>query len=263
MKKRILAMALSLCALFSIPSSSVEANAAANQLNVLVHFDTTTVSQYGVPGAFLTRFPVVADRVSDFYSEFGININFKDISSGSRVTIADIDTCLKENGNVDFDKICAHTTDELCSNSGNLHHTNGYAVMRFIRNNYSYYSDQTACLFLTCGKVCLKSESNTHLKANGQAFPIVNFMVVQDDDYTEYDTVLGDTTNINRVSKTLAHEIGHLYNVEDDYLNLHYDSRDYCIWGYYRNLPMIRDNLVVCPSCQIILEDSAGKFNHT
>lgn len=73
--------------------------------------------------------------------------------------------------------------------------------------------------------------------------------------------------------KTLIHEFGHHYNVEDHYGGsakstqeidptgeLGY-SRD-CIWGENKESDHVIDNYMICDGCRRIIEDNIEKYNH-
>ena len=58
---------------------AIQVDAASRTMNLKVYFDVTTTSQYGVPGAFYTRFPRIASKVQGFYfGAFSINSTYRE-----------------------------------------------------------------------------------------------------------------------------------------------------------------------------------------
>ncbi len=93
-------------------------------------------------------------------------------------------------------------------------------------------------------------------------------IIVQDYDYTlddvyDVDNWLGNSTEIAYVSKTVAHEIGHLYGVEDHYNTLYGTDKDNCIWGYNKDVWNVANELEMCSDCYEIIRENRNKFSHS
>ncbi len=89
-------------------------------------------------------------------------------------------------------------------------------------------------------------------------------MVVRDYDYTVYEqTWMGNYENVLWVSKTVAHEIGHLYGVEDHYGVVYGDDRDNCIWGKNKEDESVCESFSMCETCYNTIKNNNGLFNHS
>ncbi len=271
MKKRIKALMLAVCLIAALPSSlrgnDMEAEAASRKVNVEVNFGIPEVMQYSVPGAFQSRFPAIDAKVSGFFlREFDIDVNF--INTQYVVTNAPISVCRTDTTKIQ--SVCSCVNYNGCSNSGPYHHTNA------AYNLDSIFPDCPTTKFqlhLTASKLCyIKGTTHTSVKGlnrstrNSNGDIVASSMIVRDSDYVDEDSNvaswLGNTSNITWVSKTLTHELGHAYDVDDHYGIRYMDARDNCIWGYNKDNETVAYNLQMCSVCYSTIRDNTT-VNHS
>lgn len=264
MKKRILAFAMAACMMGSLTSavneSSMKADAAEKTLNIVTTFGTSEVGQYGVPSAFIGRYDAIAARVSYLYSaRFGITINFSK-PAANYVVSSPADSC-KVGGA--YNTPCSHAPDSQCNNSGPYHHTN----VHYIKSVLCPVPDSEVYgleMYITTTNLCGVGTDGTHNYSVGVNFNHGEFMIIKDNDYVLVNGVtnwLGDTSNIQNVAKTIAHEIGHSYYVKDHYDVTYGDKRDYCIWGAEKKNSNVIQNVIMCSDCSAIIQQNSRRFN--
>lgn len=265
MKKRLLAVLVSLGVVtaFSglLKDEGMSAGAAERTLNLVTTFGTSETSQYGVPSAFIGRFNVVTQEVSDFYSsEFGISVNFSKPAS-NYVVWSPADTCRRS---TTPDALCSHASNSQCTNTGPYHHTNcGYMLSELYPDGRELVYGLE--LHFTAVKLCaVESKFGEHIVVNGVTDCNEGTIIVRDMDYTmgnyNVQNWLGDTFHNAGVVAVTAHEIGHLYGIKD-----HYDAsntkNDMCIWGHYSYTHNVMDQLLICDDCRATIQANARKYN--
>ena len=69
--------------------------------------------------------------------------------------------------------------------------------------------------------------------------------------------------------KTILHEIGHWFHVEDHYggegsstIEMGEGYSEYCIYGEKREDPGVLDNMTICDGCQSYIKQNASNYNH-
>jgi len=269
MKNRFMAFCVSLAMLAVLPGAveraEIDADAAAKTLNIVVNFGTSETSQYGVPNEFLGRYNAITNRVSYLYSDkFSIKINFSKPTTNFVVT-SPADTCKANTAT--YDAPCYHASYSQCSNNGPLHHTNS----RYIKNTLFPAVDPNVYgmqMHITAVEMCyVDNEGQSderHLEAYGMAFRNGGFIVMRDYDYTMINGNInwqGDTSKIYYTVSVMAHEIGHLYLVDDHYDEPYGDARDYCIWGYYKDVENVANNSIMCSDCRAVIQANSNRFN--
>ena len=279
MKKLVLSLGISLSiinASYLNYKPNMEAYATARTLNVEVYTEGSEVAQYGVPGAFTTRFPLIASRVHTFYyGAATININFTNVNSNYHIWSSDFYNCLSNDGIASYNVFCQHNGGSSAGLSyvcPTYHNSNINNIRYDFFDDYSYNPLEKAVVILTAGKMCNYTAS-THQTINGIHYSLDNQMLVRDYDYTKsiYDYVnviergldTYDLNHIDYATKTLAHEIGHCYGIADHYGTYYGDARDYCIWGYYKETPSVVNNLNICSDCRQTLLNNANNYNHS
>jgi hypothetical protein len=226
-------------------------------------------------GAYNTLYSNAATRISNelgvlkvrYLIDFGIVVNYN-----TPTQIISLPEKEDENGN----RICSANYREACdcvnedgypctdSDAGSVfeyHHTN---MLNIFFNYVVDYNDTIINHFVivyTGYDVCMQ---DNHDSLYGLAYPSCGLMGISNS--------LGNTQE----TKTLVHEVGHMYSVidhyddeEDDdnvkttnYLNLTvgpwYD--DDCIYG--RNKATVASSLTICEGCRRTIEANAADFNH-
>lgn len=157
------------------------------------------------------------------------------------VVNASIDACAINRN--DFNSLCTHGSDSICSNDGPYHCSNAQYVSDTLFPKPREGSNIE--VFLTVPPMCWVGGG--HGRVLGLAGDGV--AIVRDADAAKAGAELGDTTNIYWVSKTMAHEIGHFWGAVDHYEVEFGDRRDNCIWGYNKDLPSVFQNLSFCTEC--------------
>ncbi|MBQ7013729.1 MAG: hypothetical protein IJN11_07440 [Oscillospiraceae bacterium] len=274
MKKRIKALMLAVCLIAALPSSlrgnDMEAEAAARTVKIWVTHGTTSTAKYGVPTAFIARYNRVTTKVKSYYSaRFGININFVKPTT-NYVRNGPADTCRFNSVNFNTlctcrDKATCITTTPHCTNAQH----NLDELFSNIPNSGGYF------LHITAARLCLAyTNPATNVTSHEEVYGLrggwagYDHMIVQDYDYTKTDeyTVtnwLGNSTEITYVAKTIAHEIGHLYGVEDHYNTTYGTDKDSCIWGKYKDVYTVADTLRICSDCSATIYQNRDRFNHS
>lgn len=75
--------------------------------------------------------------------------------------------------------------------------------------------------------------------------------------------VRGDHSSNARASVTIAHELGHLFGVEDYYNgNWAAGQVNECIWGSERYSTSVSNTLKICNYCKSIINANKNNFNH-
>ncbi len=260
MKKRLLALILSCCMVpLAFKSDYIDnAKAASRQLNIITTFDISETVTYGVPNAFMSRFDEMTTKVADAYqNNFSITLNFTQPTTNYVVSSCAYECRQQYNSN--FKDICGHTTNANCSNSGPLHHTN-YHVIR--DDVIPSLSSNAIDMHVTAVKMCRVSDGS-----HEELIPGVNFgkerIIVRDTDYTIQTNVLNPSyCDVIFYARTVAHEIGHSYGVQDHYSSPT-DGSPNCIWGYNRSRNDVADNLYMCSVCRVTIMQNANNFNHS
>ncbi len=265
MKKRMLALLTVLCMVGSLTSAVddeiMRADAAEKTLNIVTTFGTSEVGQYGVPNAFIGRYDAITAKVADIYADrFGITINFTQ-PAAYQVVSSPADQC--KTGASTFDAPCYHASYSVCSDSGPYHHTNASYIksVLFPTPNTEVYGLE---MYITAVELC-GVDDGSHHEVYGVAFRNGGQTIIRDYDYTysDYNVTnwLGDNAHIAYVAKTMAHEIGHLYYVEDHYDETYGNSKDYCIWGSKKNLFNIANQLYMCDDCKATIQANSRRYN--
>lgn len=259
MKKRLLALILSCCMLaLAFKSGYIDnAKAASRQLNIITTFDISETATYGVPNAFFSRFDAIATKVADAYrNNFSITLNFT--KPTYNYVVSSFAYECRQQYNSYFNDICGHAINSNCSNSGPLHHTNYHVIKNDVMPTLS---SNAIDMHVTAVKLC-RVRNGEH----GELIPGVNFgesIIVRDTDYTIETGVLNPSfCNVVFYARTVAHEIGHSYGVQDHYSSPT-DGSPNCIWGYNRSRDDVADNLYMCSACRVTIMQNANKFNHS
>ncbi len=266
MKNRFMAFCVSLAMLAALPGAvkqaEIDADAANRQLNLIITYGTSMTMQYGVPNAFYARYESVTAKVRNKYMyNFGISLNFTQPVQNF-VVEGPGDSCRRGTNN--FDALCQHASNYACSNDGPYHHTNCYYIRNVVFPRPRPYVNGVE-VYMVSHRICNVADDGTH-QGNilAMTYPGIMTMVVRDYDYVEVDNVTnwqGDTTNINYVSKTLAHEIGHLYNVDDHYDTQFGTVKDDCIWGYNKGDDIVVKGLLMCSDCKNVIMNNRDWYN--
>ena len=154
----------------------------------------------------------------------------------------------------------------LCYNSANglYHHTNQEKMM----SGFSTVNPSTKFLMVITGnKTCLHNASTGECRGFGNqgicyfgsnaAFPFPQTRI------GIFNADQSSTANDNLVTKTIIHEIGHMYGVPDHYNGItHIGQADNCIWGKNKDTSTVATNLVMCPYCKNIWNNHATEYNH-
>lgn len=260
MKKKLLSLLLSLCVLTSLPASNVQA--ANRQLNVILRVGTSEFQIYGVSTYMTQRYDMIDAKVTSFYrAAFNIPLNLTSPAPGNVVTSV-ADSC-KGNTTGLYDYYCGHCSNNDCSNTGSLHHTNTYVIKNDLYV-FPHDSRNAAYVYLTPVKLCA-APSTGHHEIYGITDTANKIMTVRDYDYvlqTEI-TNMGEY-DVTFVCKTLVHEIGHLYGVKDHYNDPDEDKDDAnCIWGSNKDKKDVAAGLKICSTCRQTILDNADRYNHT
>lgn len=260
MKKKFLALVLSLGFATCVPASSLKTDAASRQLNIISTFGVSETSTYGVPNAFLTRYNKIADKVSDVYwNNFSITLNFTKPSMGYGVTSCAYE-CRYTSGNGNFDSWCMHVSNPYCKNSGPYHCTNCAVIKNDVfpipNNDMDGYQ-----MHFTAVKLCNNNSNGTHGSINGMHYP-GEFILIRDTDYLHESHLYYGDYSVTYVAKTVAHEIGHAYGVQDHYSSPD-DGNPYCIWGYYKDKEQVADNLTMCAACRVTIMMNGNRYNQS
>ncbi len=266
MKKRIKALLLAVCLITALPSSlrgnDMEAEAASRQLNLVVTHGTSMTVQYGVPNAFIARFNSVTTKVRNKYMyNFGISLNFSKPATNYVVT-GDGDACRRET-NI-FSSLCQHAPSTSCRNSGPYHHTNCEYIKDGVFPRPRPFVNGVE-VYMVSHQLCYVADTGYHQdNIFGMTYPGLMTMVVRDYDYSMVSNVnnwMGDTSHIDYISKTLAHEIGHLYGIEDHYDIIFGTDRDNCIWGFNKGDSTVTSGLIMCNACRSVIMENRDWYN--
>ena len=85
--------------------------------------------------------------------------------------------------------------------------------------------------------------------------------------------MITNTEGKQKEIKTLIHEFGHHYNVEDHYGGSAKTTQEIdptgelgysedCIWGENKEHGSVLSNYTMCDGCKRIIENNIGKYNH-
>lgn len=227
----------------------------AGGLNITAYMDSTDTAIYGVPTAFLYRFPTIISRTENYYANRNINVNISFTSQNIYATPAR--NCADNSSN--FDNIvrngCRCVTNTQCEN-GNRHHSNAET---FKNSFVSPTSSNSATWLITASYICgHNGTSGSHHGLNGVAWSGQRKMVTRDYDFTVPNSEKGEDIYAF-ASKTAVHEIGHMYGVTDHYSVLP-DQYPKCIWGSEHNKYIISSALITCTRCNTTLSNNKNKF---
>ena len=262
MKKKLLALILSLGFVTCVPASNMKTDAASRQLNIISTFGISETSTYYVPNAFMARYDKIADKVANVYqNNFSITLNFTKPNLGYVVESC-ADECRINSGNSNYDSWCLHVSNPYCKNSGPYHCTNRSVIKNDVFPSPNITSEGYQMHF-TAVRLCNNNSNGTHGSINGTHFSD-GFILIRDTDYTKQTDVLNPSyCDVVYVAKTVAHEIGHAYGVQDHY-NVHYgDGRDDCIWGYNKEDSEVAGNLTMCAACRVQIMMNVNKYNQS
>lgn len=258
MKFKFIAKAIVSCctgaAIFLSPHIPLQSHSAGG-LNITAYMDSTDTAVYGVPTAFLYRFPTIISRTENYYASQNINVNIAFTSQNIRATPAR--NCADNSS--DFYNIvrngCKCVTNTQCEN-GNRHHSNAET---FKNSFVSPTSSNSATWLITASYICgHNGTSGSHHGLNGVTWSSQRKMVTCDYDFKmqeqhpDYDPYVFAT-------KTAVHEIGHLYGVTDHYTVLP-DQYPNCIWGLNHNVYDISKKLTTCTRCKTTLSNNKNKY---
>lgn len=261
MKKRLLTMVICYAFLVLMLVTSIPVYAASNQLNIVTTFGTSETSIYGVPNAFTNRFNTISSTVADIYLDrFGITLNFTVPSSGYVISSV-ADSCRASSTSGNYDSFCQHVSNQYCSNDGPYHCTNS-GVIREDVFPLSGISSTPYQMHITATRVCNMNSNKVHGSINGMHYSD-KFILIRDTDYSKMNAQTDLTLYTTKyVAKTVAHEIGHAYGVEDHYSSVD-DGNPVCIWGYYKDRDDVVDQLKMCLECQMKIMSNASRYNHS
>ncbi len=257
LKKIMAALTSSILLISSVSFTPV--HATAKTMNINVYMATNQTVPYGSTAQIIQRWRLCASRVMVKYrgvASINLNFNLKSFQTNA------LTTCPSSDNLILLKALCLHCGASECKNYSTLHHSN-------ICNIFSSFPDATSnstSLFLTPANLCMVNSNGQHGIYYGATNVTNNKIVVRDYDYdTSESSYNPDTHNAltYMVCSTIAHEIGHLYNVADHY-NIHYgNDRDNCIWGYnYDNIDVSRQ-MKICDNCKNTLKSNSSKYNHT
>ena len=163
----------------------------------------------------------------------------------------------------DYSDVCIHY-GTACANSsfsstGNanqtLHHKNLYNIL--FRIPFPDITNSMSAVFIGHDTCRINSEGQHDGSFNGIAWPSYGFMAV-----TNFGSVLSER-------KSILHEIGHWYQVEDHYgaggktteqMGSGYSK--YCIYGEEREDETVLNNMTICDGCYATIKANATLYNH-
>jgi len=173
----------------------------------------------------------------------------------------------------DFDEVCTHAEDDLCFNSSTsregemeeYHHKNFYNILARISFPNTNQTLRTA---FVGHDICSTVRDNNGTSISHNHNGIFGF--------SYYDLGLSMITNtegMQKEIKTLIHEFGHHYNVEDHYGGSAKTTQEIdptgelgysedCIWGENKEHGSVLSNYTMCDGCKRIIENNIGKYNH-
>ncbi len=256
MKKHFVALILSLSSIPFLTNTSGVENVEAietseRNLNIVTTFDITETATYGVPNAFQGRFNSISTKVASAYAEnFSINLNFT-IPTTNYVLSSCAYECRQSSGN--YNAYCNHAMSANCNNAGPLHHTN----CGVIKADVADIPNDGYNLHVTAVSLCNVDESTgSHGGINGMHYSS-RFILLRDYDYVKQTDVLNPSyCDVTYVSKTLAHEIGHIFGV-----NHHYASGvESCIWGRGKDDIDVAENLYMCTACRVTILMNSNEY---
>lgn len=255
-KKIFAAVTSSVLLISSIGSQPV--NATAKTMNINVYMATNQTVPYGNTAQIIERWRLCASRVMVKYQGVAsINLNFTLKAFQNNA----LTNCPSSDNLVLLKAVCQHCYANECKNYSTLHHSNWVNVL----STYPNATSNSISMFLTPHMLCFASDSS-HSLCRGGSDRSTNKIVVRDDDYDSIESNYNPDTHTAltyMVCSTIAHEIGHLYNVTDHYNTYYGDDRDNCIWGYNNYNIDINRQMKMCDNCKETLKNNSSKFNHT
>lgn len=262
MKKRLLALILSCCMVpLAFKSDYIDnAKAASRQLNIITTFDISEIATYSAPNAFNARFDEMTTKVADAYqNNFSITLNFTKPTSNYVISSCAYE-CRSGPGKGNYDSFCMHVSDQYCSNSGPYHCTNSGTIKEDVLSKTDITS-QGYQMHVTAVRVC-NVANRLHGSINGMWYSD-GFIVIRDTDYTKETDVLNPSfCDVIYYAKTVAHEVGHAYGVQDHYSS-ETDGTANCIWGYNKEDEAVANSLLMCSACRVTIMQNGNNFNHS
>lgn len=251
-------------------------SAVNNQLNIKIYMDQSMCTQfnteygnnhitrgtYGVPTSFTTRFQYVTSYVYSFYMYHGAQINFYSFNPATDLLQSPAYDCANNSSSYlnTLKNGCSCYSEEQCDD-GTLHHNN----CTTFKDDLPYFDpDNGASLYLTASAICYNPEGG-HSQAHGITWSSLMTIIVNDSDYKRTHPETGGSP-YTYTRSTMAHEIGHLYNVRDHY-NINedvlptYDPN--CIWGNNHNEYSIKNACRICSICASTIRNNANIYHHT
>ncbi|MEE0186710.1 MAG: hypothetical protein U0I40_09760 [Oscillospiraceae bacterium] len=256
-KKIFAAVTSSVLLISSIGSQPV--NATAKTMNINVYMATNQTVPYGNTAQIIERWRLCASRVMVKYQGVAsINLNFTLKAFQNNA----LTNCPSSDNLVLLKALCLHCGANECKNYSTLHHSNICNIL----NSFPDATSNSTSLFITPANLCMVKSNEQHAIYYGATNVNNNKIIVRDYDYDSSGSSYNPdahTALTYMVCSTIAHEIGHLYNVTDHYNAYYGDERDNCIWGYYHNDYDINRQMKMCDNCKEILKNNSSKFNHT
>lgn len=261
----------------SLTAFDMGASAADDRLNIKVYMDElmcsnlssicneeVTLGTYGVPSSFTTRLTSITGYVTGFYGYHGATLNFSNFAPASDLIETYAFECVSNSD--DWADIMingcrcygeTYLSAHVACAKGTYQHSN---YLYFADSLPSFDSNNECALLLTTSNLCYVKDGE-HGFAYGLATPSEMNIISRDSDYCrDHD----DDSPYAYARSTLAHEIGHLYGVQDHYeLTSPTVYNPNCIWGANMESYDVLKNCTICSVCANIIKNNCDMYQHT
>lgn len=229
--------------------------------------------------SYNNRFTEAKERIENqisilqrkYLEEFGILVNV----SSPALFASYVNTYCTTNPT----QVCSHTTNDNCDNSvtctdgtilfGELHHNNVYNML--LHTPLTDMSESLRLVYLghdNCVMSTVTENGATEKRHVSGDLTVLGLA------YTKLGLcgVMNFGTPANE-TKTMLHEFGHLYGVDDHYGGNGKTTQDlilegktgyseYCIYGENRNSPEVLENYTICDGCKALIESNYNRYDH-
>ncbi|ERJ93011.1 hypothetical protein RUMCAL_02327 [Ruminococcus callidus ATCC 27760] len=253
MKKRLFKIICSTIAVTSLILSPQLTTKSYATLTVKTYMDSAELAIYGVPAAFTQRFPEIEKRVEYYYANRTDGINVNVVFSSQDIVNSPARKCADNSSNFEntVQYGCPCYTNTQCEN-GTRHHNNAEVFKSILPNPAN---SKTATWLFTASYICA---NNSHHGVNGVCWKTSRKIISSDYDYRVPKSKKGEDIYAF-ASKTIIHEIGHLYDVKDHY-NVLPDQYPKCMWGTERGKYIIASSMATCPQCLEKLNQNKNRY---